>query len=148
MARGSPPQISLLLQRRGQQFAAAVREAERQSAQEALQWARTLSSGSLSRRQLRALGHPYAVRAPRPPGDPAIINLQSGRFLASWRVSGPRRTAGGLSTRLVNTAPWARFLSSGTGRMIARPILARIRQRLAASRRRRHLQAVRQALRS
>jgi hypothetical protein len=144
--RGSPQQIALLLRRQALQFEQAVRQAERESAAEALAHARKLSSGPYKTAQLRALGHPYAVRNPRPPADAAQINVQTGRFLASWRVVGPRKTASGLATRLINDSPHARRLLQGTRHTIPRPILARVAQRIAASRRRRHAQAVRRAL--
>lgn len=146
MPSGSPQQIALLLRRKALQFEQAVRQAEKEAAAEALQIARDLSSGPYSRAQLRQMGHPYATRRPRPPADPAQVNVQSGQFLAGWRVSGPRRTVHGLTTRLVNNSRAARLLLGGTRRMIARPIVERIGTRLSAKRRRLHSQAMRRAL--
>jgi hypothetical protein len=146
MPSGSPQQIALLLRRKALQFEQAVRQAEKEAAAEALRIARELSSGPYSSAALRRMGHPYARRRPRPPGDVAIVNVQTGRFLAAWRVSGPRKTGSGLSTRLVNNSPQARLLLGGTKVMIARPIIKRIGERVAAKRRRLHQQAMRRAL--
>lgn len=98
-----------------------------------------LSSGPYTSRMLRALGHPYARRNPRPPGDPATINVQSGLFRSSWRREGPERQGGRVTARLVNDAPYAHYLRDGTRflddseqerGMIARPILERIEERV------------------
>jgi hypothetical protein len=104
--------------------------AEKEAAELALKFAREFSSGRISSDTLRVMGHPYATRAPRPPMDPAIINEQSGRFLRSWKIVGPRRTSVGLRTKLVNRCPYAIYLWKGTRRMIARPILERVREKL------------------
>jgi hypothetical protein len=146
MPSGTPQQIALLLRRKALQFEREVRQAEKAAAAEALQIARDLSSGPYSSAQLKAMGHPYATRHPRPPGDVAVINRQSGRFLSGWRISGPRKTKSGLSTRLLNNTPMARILLGGTRYMIARPILKRIGQRVATKRRQLHQQAMRRAL--
>ena len=126
--------IALTLRRRLLDLEKAVRAAEKESAQEALAIARRLSSGPLSAGDLRRLQHPYSTARSRSPQDPAIINVRSGRFRDAWRVTNPRRTAGGLVTRLINTAPYARYLLFGTRRMIARPILKRIQEILAPKR--------------
>lgn len=147
MARGSPQQIALLLRRQAHAFERAIREAEAQAAAAALAEAQKLSSAPYSTAELRRMGHPYATRAPRPPGDAAQINVQTGRFRAAWRIVGPRKTKSGLSTRLVNDSPEAKLLLSGTRYMIARPILTRVRQRIAALRARLHRQAVKQVFR-
>lgn len=146
MPSGSPQQIALLLRRNLLQFEQAVRQAEKEAAAAALAIARELSSGPYSSAALRQMGHPYATRRPRPPGDAAIINTQTGQFLAAWRVSGPRKTSSGLSTRLLNNSPHAWLLLGGTRWMIARPIIKRIGARVAAKRRRLHSQAMRRAL--
>lgn len=145
--RGSPAKIALVLRRYANALEANVRRAEAESAQEALKIAVELSSGGLSRGKLRALGHPYATRSPRPPGDAAVIHRQSGAFASGWRILAPRKTAKGLVTRLVNSSPQAVLLSQGTSRMIARPIIARIRQRLEQKRARLLRAALRDSIR-
>ena len=146
MATGSPRVIAAVLRRRALQLEREVREAERQAGQRGLEIARQLSGGSFSRAQLRAMGHPYAARRPRPPADPAIVNRQTGRFQAAWKLQGPRKTAKGLVTKLVNNAPQAGALDRGTARMIARPIRVKLLALLALERRRLHDRAVRTAL--
>jgi hypothetical protein len=133
MPRGSPKQIALALRRRAIGLEAAVREAEKQSAEEALKIARFYSTGLFSLGRLRELKHPYRKGA-SPPADPAMINYHAGRFYRGWKVRPPRKSGGGLVTKLVNDSPMARFLLEGTRFMIARPILARIRERLKGKR--------------
>jgi hypothetical protein len=123
-----------------------VRKAERESAEQALKIARQLSSGKISSAQLRQRGHPYAARNPRPPQDPAIVNVQSGAFRDGWKITGPRTSSKGLVTRLVNTSKPAKFLGRGTSRMIPRPIADAITQQLRRDRKNRLARALRQAL--
>lgn len=144
--KGSPAVIAVVLRRRALALEREVREAEKAAAQHALQIARMLSSGPYSSAQLRRMGHPYSAARPRPPADPAIINRQTGRFLAGWRIQGPRKTTKGLVTKLINDAPQAARLDRGTSRMIARPIRARIMALLAGERRRLHDRAIRKGL--
>jgi hypothetical protein len=144
--RGTPKQVSVALRRRALRLKETVRQAERASAEEGKSIARLLSSGPFKAAVLRAMGHPYAARSPRPPMDPAVINEQTGQFKAAWRVSGPRQTASGLLTRITNDSPYAKFLFGGTARMIARPTLKRIRERLMRSRKNRFARAVSRAM--
>lgn len=143
--RKALPRIAYTMRRKALAFEGAVRDAERQSAQSALEIARELSSGRFSTAQLRALGHPYRIGGV-PPQDPAIINRQSGRFYHGWRIIPPRQSQGGLVTRLVNDSPQAKRLSRGTSRMIARPILQRIAERTRPRRRALYRAAIRQTL--
>jgi hypothetical protein len=133
--KGTPQQIAVALRRFARAMEPAVQRAELESAKEAKKIAVRLSSGKLTTRQLRKLGHPYR-KGGAPPQDPAIINRQSksGGFRDSWKVGDPERTAKGSVVRLVNTAPHATFLKTGTDRMIARPIDKRIRELLAPKR--------------
>jgi hypothetical protein len=126
-------QLSLLFRRIARQIDDGAKEAEAEAMKEALKVARSLSSGPLTTRKLAQMGHPYRIGG-SPPFDPAIINRQTGKFFAKWRIVGPRRTATGLSSRLVNEAPYAKFLARGTPRMISRPFPERIRQQVAAKR--------------
>lgn len=123
----------------------AVRRAEKESAENALQIARELSSGKFSSFQLRMMGHPYRIGGV-PPADPAIINRQTGRFYHGWRVLPPRKSESGILTQLVNESPYARYLLRGTSRMIARPILVRIRERAEPRRRALYRAAIRRTL--
>ncbi len=135
------------LQRKADAIQQQVRDAEAQSARDLLRIARAQSSGPLSTAQLRMLGHPYARRRPRPPFSAAIINVQSGRFKAGWRVIGPSSSSGGIRSRLVNVSPEARWMTErGTSRMIGRPVMRAIAQRERGLRQRRLARAVRQGL--
>ena len=86
--------------------------------------ARLYSSGGLSSRRLRQLGHPYRLGG-TPPQDPAVINVQSGEFRAAWEIV---PAADGLSGSVVNQTPQAEFLRRGTSRMIARPLVERVEE--------------------
>ena len=139
MTRGSPQQIALVLRRKANALERSVRAAEAASARQALALARNFSTGSLSRGDLRRMGHPYR-RGGRGFGD--FVNLQTGRFYLGWRVSGPRKTSGGLKTTLLNTVPYAKFILRGTRRMVARPILKRVQMKLTKFRALQHRQAL------
>lgn len=121
------------LRKKAEALQQQVRAAEDASAREALSIARTYSSGPFSTRALAAMGHPYARRAPRPPGNPAVVNRQSGRFRAAWRI-----VRSGDRIRLVNDAPYARYFNDrGTRLMIRRPITRAVAQAIRRSRERR-----------
>src|SRR5438105_148810 len=79
-----------------------------------------LSSGPYRTSQLRQMGHPYSRRRPRPPALPAIINVQTGRFRAGWRIRA-RLSGSRLTLDVENVSPEAKFLLHGTRWMIARP---------------------------
>ncbi len=145
MPRGTPREIALRLRRRAQALEQAVRQAEKQSAEEALKLARFYSTGMFSSRQLEKLGHPYSRRRSNPPQDAAIINYHRGVFYRGWKIRPTRKSGTGLVTTLYNDSPVARFLLKGTRFMIPRPILARIRERLKNTRRRLLAQALRQS---
>lgn len=126
--------IAAYFRRRSTSLYPFARAAEREAAAETLKVLRDLSSGPYSSQRLRQLGHPYRIGG-SPPIDPAIINVQTGKFRAGWIVRPPRKQADGLSTRIVNTSPYAVYLLGGTRHMIARPILARARERIRPFRR-------------
>jgi hypothetical protein len=142
----TPKQAEALLRRRAEQVDRAVRAAERENLRDALTIAQRLSSGPFAAAALRLMGHPYATRSPRPPVDPSIINVQTGRFRAAWTATGPFTSRGGLVSRLVNRSPYAVLLMAGTARMIARPIREAIQRRVRGLRYRRLRDAVTRAL--
>lgn len=126
------------LRKKATELAREVARAEQDSAQDALRIARELSSGTLSTRQQRAMGHPYSRRRPQLRHSAFVVNRQSGRFRAGWRI----QRAGNV-TRLVNDSPEAKFMTAqGTKRMIGRPIQEAIRARLLVSRTMRIARAV------
>jgi hypothetical protein len=144
--RGSPKEIAVTLRRRALQMEREVRATEAETAREALKIARLLSSGLYTLARLRRMGHPYAAARPQPPQNRAIINAQTGTFFRSWKIRGPRKTARGIVTKLVNDSSVGPLLVKGTSRMIPRPIVDAIRERIAAGRRRRLDQAIRRSL--
>lgn len=133
MPKGNPQQIALALRRRALTLEAAVRESEKQAAEEALKIARFYSTGLFSLERLAKLGHPYR-QGGSPPQDSALVNYHKGRFYAGWKVRPPRKSGTGLVTKLVNEWPIARFILGGTTRMVARPLLQRIRMKLKGKR--------------
>lgn len=126
--------VAAYFRRRTHKLEAWARKAEQESAKEILPILYELSSGPYTSAQLKAMGHPYRIGGV-PPLDPAIINAQSGAFRAGWRVRPPRLTSDSLQTRIVNKTPYAPYLLSGTTKMIRRPILDRLRQRILPIRR-------------
>mgnify|MGYP001575296866 CR=1 FL=1 len=140
--RATPKEMGLVFRRLANTLEPAVRAAERESGEEALKVAQELSSGPYTSAMLKALGHPYATRAPNPPQDAGVINRQLGEFYNSWRLRAPRRVGTVMRTRLVNVSYHAAFLEKGTRLMIARPIKEAIATRMENTRRkimRRHL---------
>lgn len=139
--RVSGAQAAAALQRKAREIERRVRAAEEASAREALAVAREYSSGPLSTRELQMMGHPYARRRPRPPGNPAIINVQTGEFRAAWRV-----VKAGDVTRVVNDSRLAPLFSRGTTVMIRRPIARAVAQAIRRKREKRLREAVRAGL--
>lgn len=137
--RGSPQQIALVLRRKAQALERTVRQAEAESLKEAVAVARSLSTGGLTPQQLRARGHPLRKGGP---GLALPINLHSGGFFLGWKSTGPRKVAGGLQSKVVNTSRTALFVLKGTRRMQARPMTEAILRRTRAARLRRHRQAL------
>jgi hypothetical protein len=137
----TPAAAAAVLRRKAQEIRRRVRTAEEDSGQEALQIARAYSSGPYSTAQLRMLGHPYARRAPRPPGKPSVINKQTGAFRAAWRV-----VKTGTQIRVVNDSRLAPLFSRGTRYMIRRPVARAVAQAIRQSRERRLRTAIRRGL--
>ena len=104
------------------------------------------SSGTITTKALRTMGHPYAVRDPQTPLDPSLINAQSGDFKRSWKKTGPKSTIAGVVSSVVNTDPKAKYMF-GTRKMVARRVDIYVAAQMAP-RRRFHLdRGVRRALR-
>lgn len=88
-----------------------VQKSESQTLVKARVIARRWSSGTIKTPQLVAMGHPYAKRRWRPPQDPGLINVQTGRFKSSWTafsffgaMAGRNAAVTGV---LLNTAPYS-----------------------------------------
>lgn len=147
--RVSLQQAAAALRQKARAIEQRAREAERASGRDALNAARAYSSGPLRQTQIAVMGHPYARRWPRPPFSAAIINVQTGRFRAAWRLRGPEAGGTGIRTVITNTAPEARFLTErGTKLMIGRPIVRAIAQTLRRVRERRLAAATRAGLKA
>jgi hypothetical protein len=113
---------------------ANVAAAERESAAQLKKAALAQSSGTITTKVLRRMGHPFALRSPQTPVDPAKINRQSGEFKSGWRTIPMRATQAGTRTGVVNATLHARYLkqageagSSSVARPIAREILLQVR---------------------
>lgn len=117
----TPQQVAATLKKIAKQIPTQLREAEKSTLETAHRVAVAYSSGPYKTAALRRMGHPYSRRAPNPPGDPGIINRQSGRFAGSWRRSTGSWSGGSLVSRLSNSSPEAHYMR-GTKFMIARPI--------------------------
>lgn len=128
------------LRNKAREVARRAREAETENGREALRVARLLSSGPLTGRQLVAMGHPYARRAPRA-GRPAVINVQTGRFRAGWQL-----VRSGDRMRVVNHSPLSPIFARGTRLMIRRPIVQAVAQTVRRGRERRVALAVQRGL--
>jgi len=69
---------------------------------------------------LARMGHPYATHAPGGL-NPGVINVQSGEFFRSFRITGPEVTRS-RTTIFVSNSSWkGDLLIAGGGRMIPRP---------------------------
>lgn len=103
------------------------------TAKEGVKIGRQDSQGRLKVPQLARLGHPYAnVYTGGVTVDDAIINKQSGGFLAGW-THRPASLSGGVVRAAVANASYpAQFLARRQGTKYARPrpIAARVRARL------------------
>ena len=90
------------------------------------------SSGPIKSDTLRRMGHPYGIRTgskkrgpvPQPVG---LINRQESLFYNAWLSAAASGNASSLKQAVQNVAPYAKYLKTGTTKMIARPIIALIK---------------------
>lgn len=149
--RGTPQQVAAEIKRRAQALAVELRKAEMISIAAVQSEAKRLSKGSFSTEALNRMGNPYARRRPRPPADPAMINLQTGDFLRGWRRKTGTWRGGVLTCTAFNISPHAELLEKGgtsSSLMIARPLVQRVLQSpaLRAGRKARLRDAIRKVL--
>lgn len=109
---------------------------EERSAQDAHAVLVEQSSGTIDTKTLRRMGHPFAVRDPQTPIDPSVINAQTGDYRDAWQQQPAEVTPSAVTVRVTNRDRAARYMA-GTRRMVARPIIAAVRERLTAERLRR-----------
>jgi hypothetical protein len=132
----SPKAAAASLRAKGKELVRELRQAEHENAVTGLQVAIEFTTGPYKQRLLSRMGHPYARRHPEPAIDPGVANVQSGALAVGWRKREPRLRDDVLVTSLYNVAPEAMFFDEeaypqGTREMIARPVQARIRERLS-----------------
>ena len=99
-------------------------EVLRKALDEGLRLAQKRSSGTLSYKELRRKGHPYAARHANPLEDPSVINRHTDKFYGAWRAG--KTQDGG---QIVNDSPVTKFLE-GTRLMHRRPIGERVEEEL------------------
>lgn len=126
-----------------------IRDAEMETAIHGRAIALSLTSGPFKTAYLRKFRPGlYSKAAPRPPADPALINIQSGLLNRSWQLS--QETIGPhIVTSIFNESEHARFIAASGGpgsKMMKRPIEERIAERLAPVRIRNLSEAIRKAL--
>lgn len=147
--RGSPQEVAAEIGRRRRELPKALRQAERQTVEQAQAEAKRISQGQYKTAQLIAMGHPYSKRRPRPPDDPAIINFQSGDLFRGWRRKTGNWSGGTLFSYVFNVSDHAAEIEAGgtsKSLQIARPIARRVQQRVRAQRLHRLEAAVRRVL--
>lgn len=130
------------------QARSAVTAAEAEALADAKREALASSSGPLTRRDLRRMDHPFARRHGQARADPEIVNKGSGDFYRAWQTEAITATGDGTEGRLFNDSPSAHWLSrggQGGSRMVARPVIARIKRLIQPERKRRTLAALKQA---
>ena len=109
-----------------------ILEAENQTIisanREAIKW----SAGTVDKKTLTRMGHPFAVRAAKfgLRLNEFLINMQSEEFIKSWVRHGPNIIGDTIESKLYNKAPYAKFLAEGTNKMIQRPIMVKILRNL------------------
>ena len=128
----TPAQFSRHMAKAAAALPRTLAAAEGASLKQAKALAVTLSSGTLTRAELRRRGHPYAVRNPTSP-NPQVINAQSGAFRAAWVVRAPVVTGGGVVSSVANISAPARYMG-GTRFMVARPLPEAVQAAVRAAR--------------
>lgn len=131
----STKQAAAAFRRLAENYRRAILEAEEQNAKDALKIAVEQTSGTISAKMLRRMGHPYALRAPQTPVDAGKSNDQGGGLPQSWQIVPPQIIGGRVETHVVNRHPDARWLKRSTlpgwgGKMVPRPIEAAVLLRL------------------
>ena len=126
----------------------AVAAAEGKALEDAKREALASSSGPLTKRDLRRMDHPFARRHGQALTDPEIINKGGGDFYRDWQTEPVTATGDGTEGRLFNDSKSAHWLSrggKGKSKMVARPVIARIKRLVQPERKRRTLAALKQA---
>lgn len=126
-----------------------ILKAEAESAAALKKRAQTLSSGHLKTSTLRLLAQQRGagIYSRRKPGsiNPAIINVQTGRFRRSWMTRIVKRIDG-TGITIWNIAPYGKDLLTGTFWSIPRPLLELLRDQESKFRKRRLEGALREMM--
>lgn len=126
-------QVERAFQALGKRLAVNVAKAVRDTAREGLAIARQDSSGRWNRRRRRKAGYSYSRFDPKPPPQPlGVINIETGVFLAAWRVE-PVRSAisGDVTAYIINDSDRVRDLVDASGKpWLSRPIDRRVADRV------------------
>lgn len=128
---------------------AAVVSAENRTLTEAKYELEQASAGTLAPADLRRLDHPYAKRHGAARRNPAILNRKSGETARKWRKVASRAVRGGTRGRVTNrskAAQWIKRAGEPASSQVERPVIARVRARILASRTRRLKAAVQSVL--
>jgi hypothetical protein len=98
-----------------------------------------ITAGDHSLAVLAAMGHPYATRHPDPPHADPIIHQQTGAYVRAMRVTPPVGTPGEIIEGRIdmNGDPAMkqldRWLQEGTMKMIARPWMKDVMNKVGAA---------------
>lgn len=114
-------QFTAAMKRKRDAILREILSAENQTINETQAMFVRASSGTISTKTLRLMGHPYAKRDPQTPLNPAVINKQSGAFKRDWRKARARMAGGVIRGSVVNVDPKAVYML-GTTKMVQRPI--------------------------
>lgn len=128
----------------------AVVAAEQESLDEAQKLLLRQSEGELSPADMRRMGHPFARRDPQTPIDPSVINVGAGDFLHGYFQEPVEATEQGTEGAVVNDSESAGWLASGghgKSKMVERPIVAVVTERVNEPRRERVKRAYTEVLR-
>ena len=128
----TPDEAADRLERAAADLRANLEEAESRNLQDLFETALRFSSGPLSTAELARMDHPYARRHGKAKEDPAVINRQSGAFLAAWQTEGPTWAGDDLTGSLFNTDWKAPLLEAGTRYMFARPLPEAVEEECAS----------------
>lgn len=128
----------------------AVVQAEQESLKETVDTFHRQSSGGLTRRDLRRMGHPFARSAPQSPVDASKINIGEGTFSREWQQEGIVSNELGTEGSAYNASESARWLATGgkgRSKMVERPIVEAVKQEIQAPRKERLERAYKDAFR-
>lgn len=132
-----------------ERLAAAVVAAEQESLDEAQRQLLRQSEGQLSPADMRRMGHPFARRDPQTPIDPAVINVGAGDFLRGYFQEPVVASEQGTEGAVINDSESAGWIASGghgKSRMVERPIIEVVSERIKKPRRERAKRAYSEVL--